>query len=142
MASITKEAKSALTSRDQDFHKDGPSLFFHVLSQLFTATFSNAQATRDNLSYFHPKRFRYDVIQVNNYISSAMMTLKAASSARGTITNQEILYFRFKVYKKIKIPVEWTTHIHFLESTVASIPGYTPETLFNETQAKYTTLLN
>ena len=101
MASITEEAKSALTSRDQEFHKDGPSLFHHVVSQLFTATFSNAQATRDNLADFHPKRFRYDVIQVNNYISSAVMTLKAASSAGGTITDQEILYFQFKVYKKI-----------------------------------------
>ena len=142
MASITKEAKSALVSRDQDFHEDGPSLFFHMVSQLFTATFSNAQATRDNLSDFHPKRFRYYVIQVDNYISSAVMTLKAASSARGTITDQEILYLQFKVYKKIKAPAEWTTHILFLESTVASTPGYTPETLFNETQAKYPTLLN
>ena len=142
MASITEEAKSSLASWDQDFHEDGPSLFFHVVSQLFTATFSNAQATRDNLSEFHPKRFRYDVIQVNNYISSAVMTLKAASSAGGTITDQEILYFQFKIYKKIKAPAEWTTHILFLESTVASTQGYTPETLFNETQAKYTTLLN
>ena len=106
------------------------------------ATFSNAQATHDNLSDFHRKQFKYDVIQVNNYISSAVMTLKAASSAGGTITDQEILSFQFKVYKKIKAPAEWTTHILFLESTVASIPGYTPETLFNETQAKYTTLLN
>ena len=142
MVSITEEAKSALASRDQDFNEDGPSLFFHVVSQLFTATFSNAQATRDNLSDFHPKRFRYDVIQVNSYISSAVMTLKAAASAGGTITDQEIFYFQFKVYKKIKAPAEWTTHILFLESTVASTPGYTPETLFNETQAKYTTLLN
>ena len=102
MASITEEAKSALASWDQDFHKDGPSLFFHVVSQLFVATFSNAQATCDNLSDFHLKRFRYDIIQVNNYISSAVMTLKAASSAGGTITDQEILYFQFKVYKKIK----------------------------------------
>ena len=142
MASITEEAKSALASRDQDFHEDGPSLFFHVVSQLFTATFSNAQATRDNLSDFHPKRFQYDVIQVNNYISSTVMTLQAASSAGGTITDQDILYFQFKVYKKIKAPTEWTTHILLLESTVTSTPGYTPETLFNETQAKYTTLLN
>ena len=28
MASITEEAKSALASRDRDFHEDGPSLFF------------------------------------------------------------------------------------------------------------------
>ena len=142
MASMTKEAKSPLASRNQYFHEDGPSLFFHVVSQLFTATFSNAQVTCDNLSDFHPKWFCYDVIQVNNYISSTVMTIKAASSAGGTITDQEILYFQFKVYKKIKAPVEWTTHIFFLESTVASTPGYTPETLFNETQAKYSTLLN
>ena len=142
MASITEEAKSTIASRDQDFHEDGPSIFFHVVSQLFTAPFSNAQATRDNLSDFHPKWFRYDVIQVNNYISSAVMTLKAALSAGGTITDQEILYFQFKVYKKITAPAEWTSHILFLESTVASTLGYTPETLFNETQAKYTTLLN
>ena len=116
MASITEEAKSALASREQDFHEDGPSLFFHMVSQLFTATFSNAQVTHNNLS--------------------------EASSAGGTIMDQEILYFQFKVYKKIKAPVEWTTHILFLESTVASTPGYTPETLFNEIQAKYTTLLN
>ena len=70
------------------------------------------------------------------------MTLKAASSAGGTITDQEILYFQFNVYKKIKALAEWTTHILFLESMVASTPGYMPETLSNETQAKYTTLLN
>ena len=45
------------------------------------------------------------------------MTLKAASSAGGTITNQEILYFQFKVYKKIKAPAEWTTHILTLTLT-------------------------
>ena len=142
IASITKEAKSAFTSRDQDFHKDSPSLFFHMVSQLFMATFSNAQVTHDNLSDFHPKRFRYDVIQVKNYISSTVMTLKAALSAGGTITDQELLYFQFNIYNKIKAPAEWTTHILFLESTVASTQGYTPETFFNETQANYTTLQN
>ena len=109
-----------------------------MVNQLFTATFSNAQATCDNLSDFHPKRLKYDIIQVNNYISSAGMTLKAALSAGGTITDLEILYFQFKVYKKIKAPAKWTTLILVLESTVASTPGYTPETLFNEIQAKYT----
>ena len=103
-ASITEEANLSLTSRDQDFHEDGLSLFYHVVSQLFTAIFSNAQATCDNLSDFHLKRFKYNIIQVINYISSAVMTLKPASSAGGTITDQEILYFQFKVYKKIKRP--------------------------------------
>ena len=113
-----------------------------MVSQLFMATFSNTQVTHENHLDFHPKRFKYNIIQVNNYISSAVMTLKAASSTGGTITNQEILYFQLKVYKKIKAPAKWTTHILFLESTVASTPSYTPEMLFNETQAKYTTLLN
>ena len=135
MASITEEAKLAFASRDQNFHEDGLSLFYHVVSQLFMATFSNAQATHDNLSDFHPKWFKYNIIQVNNYISSTVMTLKAVSSSGGTITDQEILYFQFKVYKKIKAPAQWTTHILFLESMVASTPGYTPETLFNKTQA-------
>ena len=87
MASITKEAKSALMSTDQDFHEDGPSLFYHAVSQLFTATFSNAQVTHDILSDFHPKWFKYDIIQVNKYISSNVMTLKAALSTGGTITD-------------------------------------------------------
>ena len=126
MASITEEAKSALTSRDQDFQKDGLSLLYHVVSQLFMATFSNTQATCNNLLDFHLKQFKYGIIQVNNYISSAVMTLKAASSAGGTITDQEILHFQFKVYKKIMALAEWTTHILFLQSTVASTPGYTP----------------
>ena len=64
MASITDEAKSALTSRDNNFHEDGPSLFYHVVSQLFMATFSNAQAARDNLLDFHPKRFKYNIFQL------------------------------------------------------------------------------
>ena len=131
-----------MQSRSCSFHEDGPSLFYHVVSQLFTATSSNAQANHDNLSDFHPERFKYDIVQVINHISSTIMTLNAASLASGTITNQEILYFQFKVYKKIKAPAEWTTHILLLESMVASIPGDTPDTPFNETQAKYTTLLN
>ena len=140
--SITDDAKSALASCELIFHEDGPTLFFHIVNQLFTATFSNAQATHDKLVEFHPKRFRYDILQVNNFICAAVKTLKAASTSGGTITNQEILYFQFKIYKKIKAPAEWTSHILFLEATVASNAGYLPDTLFNEVQSKYTHLSN
>ena len=109
--SITDDAKSVLASRELNFHEDGPTLFFHIVNQLFTATFSNAQATRDKLAEF-------------------------------TITDQEILYFQFKIYKKIKAPAEWTSHILFLEATIASNAGYLPDTLFNEVQSKYTNLSN
>ena len=140
--SITDDAKLALVSRELNFHEDGPTLFFHIVNQLFMATFSNAQATRDKLVEFHPKRFRYDILQVNNFIHAAVKTLKAASTSGGTITDQEILYFQFKIYKKIKAPAEWTSHILFLEATVASNAGYLPDTLFNEVQSKYTNLSN
>ena len=140
--SITDDAKSALASRELNFHEDGPMLFFHIVNQLFTATFSNAQATRDKLAEFHPKHFRYNILQVNNFIRAAVKTLKAASTSGGTITDQEILYFQFKIYKKMKAPAEWTSHILFLEATVASNAGYLPDTLFNKVQSKYTNLSN
>ena len=140
--SIADDAKSALASRELNFHEDGPTLFFHIVNQLFTATFLNAQATRDKLAEFHPKRFRYDILQVNNFIRAAVKTLKAASASGGTITEQEILYFQFNIYKKIKAPAEWTSHILFLEATVASNAGYLLDTLFNEVQSKYTNLSN
>ena len=143
MASITDKAKSSLASRgDVDFNNDGPKLFYHLVSELFTATFSNAQATRDKLSEFHPRRFKYDVTQVNNFIRSAIKTLKAASATGGSITDQEILYFQFKAYKKIKAPAEWTSHILFLEAKASSTPTYAPDTLYNEAQAKYNNLVN
>ena len=140
--SITDDAKSALASCELNFHEDGPTLFFHIVNQLFTASFSNAQATRDKLAEFHPKRFRYDILQVNNFICAAVKTLKATSTSGGTVTDQEILYFLFKIYKKIKVPAEWTSHILFLEATVASNAGYLPDTLFNKVQSKNTNLSN
>ena len=121
-----------------DFYEDGPKLFFHLVNQLFMATFSNAQATRDQLSDFHPKQMKYDtpIIQINNYACLAIKMLKAASTTGGTITDKEILYFQFKIYKKIKAPPEWATHMLFIEAQVASTPTYIPDTLFNEAQSK------
>ena len=43
--SIIDEAKAVMASSDLDFYEDGPVLFFHIMNQLFTATFLNAQAT-------------------------------------------------------------------------------------------------
>ena len=112
------------------------------MNELFTATFLNAQATQDKLSEFHPKHFKYDILQVNNFIHTAVKTLKAALTSGGTITKQEILYFQFKIYKKINSPAEWTSHVLFPEATMASQPHYLPDTLFNEVQSKYTNLMN
>ena len=48
-------SKSALLLSDLGFYEDGPKLFFHIVNQLFMATFSNFQVTRDQLSYLHLK---------------------------------------------------------------------------------------
>ena len=85
---------------------------------------------------------KYDINQINNYVHSAIKTLKAASTAGGTIMDQEILYFQFKIYKKIKAPALWAMHMFFMEVQVASTPTYIPDILFNEAQSKYTTLVN
>ena len=42
--SIMDDSKSALASCELNFYEDGPTLFF-IMNQLFTAMFSNAQAT-------------------------------------------------------------------------------------------------
>ena len=106
------------------------------------ATFSNAQVTRDQLSDLHPKQMKFNIIQISNYVHSAIKTLKAASTTGGMIMDQEILYFQFKIYKKIKAPAEWVAHMLFMEVQVASTPTYMPDTLFNEAQSRYTTLWN
>ena len=135
--SITDEAKAALASCKLTFHENGPTLFFHIVNQLLTTTFSNAQVTHDKLAELHLKHYKYDILQVNNFICTVIKMLKAASSSGGMITHQEILYFQFKIYKNIKAPAEWTSHILFLEATVASTPTYAPDTLFNEVQSKF-----
>ena len=56
--------------------------------------------------------------------------------------DQEILYFQFKIYKCIRTPAQWTSHILFLKAMVASTPTYSPDTLFNEVQSKFTNLTN
>ena len=54
MNSITDEAKPSLASHELDLYEDRPKLFFHIVNQLFTATFLNAQATHDKLLELHP----------------------------------------------------------------------------------------
>ena len=68
------EVKASLASHDLDFYEDRLMLLFHIASQLFTATFLNAQAMCNKLSVFHPKRLKYDILQVNNYICVALKT--------------------------------------------------------------------
>ena len=64
MNSLSDDARSNLANHsvDTNFHEDGPLLFYTILTDTFQATFSNAQATRDALLNFQPKRLKYSVI--------------------------------------------------------------------------------
>ena len=72
---IKDEVKGSLALCELDFHEDGPMPFCHIVNQLFAATFLNAQATHDKLAEFHPKHFKYNILQVNNNIWTAIKTL-------------------------------------------------------------------
>ncbi|KAL7565343.1 hypothetical protein ACA910_013565 [Epithemia clementina (nom. ined.)] len=142
MKSAKEDAKSKLATENKDFHEDGPTLLHYLVTNLITSTFSSAQATREQLSNFHPKRFKYDIAQVNGYIRSAIKTLRSAGTSTTTITNAEIRYYQFKIYKKIKSPAEWASKMLFLENTAAGDLTYSPDTLFNDTQSHYQTLVD
>ncbi|KAL7561437.1 hypothetical protein ACA910_009293 [Epithemia clementina (nom. ined.)] len=140
--SVSGDAKSKLATETFNFHEDGPTLLFHLITNLLTSTFSSAQATREQLSAFHPKRVKYDIPQVNAYIRSAVKTLRSAGTSTTTITDAEILYYQFKIYKRIKAPAEWTSKLLFLENVAASTPNYSPDTLFNKVQSHHQTLVD
>ena len=144
MNSMSDDARSNLANRsvDTNFHEDGPLLFYTILTDTFQATFSNAQATRDALLNFQPKRLKYNVLDINNHIRGCVKTLRAASTLGTRLTDQEIFYFQFKIYKRIKSPVEWTSKILFLENLYSLTPNMNPESLFTETNTQYSKLLN
>ena len=103
MNSIMEEAKSSLASQDHVmFHKDGPSLFFHIVMQLSTATFSNAQATCDKLADFHPKCYKYDILQVNNYIHIAIKCSNLLQLPVGQSQIKRFSIFSSKSTKRLK----------------------------------------
>jgi hypothetical protein len=139
MSSLTDEARANLMSKENtNFHEDGPTLLHILTSDIFRATFSSAQSTRDQLSLLQPSRYKYDVKAINNVIRAAVKTLRAGV---GTINNPEIFYYQFKIYKRIKAPLEWTSKILMLENTVSMDPTYTPETLYADVEAHYDKLL-
>ena len=142
--SLSDDARSNLANRsvDTNFHEDGPLLFYTIITDTFQATFSNAQATRGALLNFQPKRLKYNILDINNNIRGCVKTLRAASTLGTRLTDQEIFYFQFKIYKRIKSPVEWTSKILFLENLFSLTPNMNPESLFTETNSHYARLLN
>ena len=147
MASLSDEIKEKLANlEDVTFHDDGPTLYFYLMSSTFKATFSSAQATRKLLQSYHPKACKYDIKTVNNYIRGAIKTLCSASRggrARATrISNEEIFYFQFNIYKKIRSPQEWTSKILHWENKISDddTNTITPDDLFNDLERLVTDL--
>jgi hypothetical protein len=135
--SIIGDAKDRLIG-ETDLGKDGPILLHNVLNATFTATFSSAQSTRDNLANFDPKRLKYDIPQINNTIRVAIKKIRSA----GAVTDQEIFHFQFKIYKRIKSPAEWPSYLMHLENNIGTNPAYNPDRLFTDVENQHSKLVN
>jgi hypothetical protein len=136
--SFTEDAKDKLVSEGPQL-ADGPTLFFKVANETATATFSSAQATRDQIWNLCPSRFKYNIPAINNFLKLATKKLLAAQQQ---VSEQEISYFQFKTYKKIRSPAEWTTRILFLENQMASTPGYNTSRLYTDVEEHYKKLVS
>ena len=135
--SITDDAKSALASRELTFHEDGPTLFFHIVNQLFTATFSNAQATRDKLAEFHPKRFRYDILQVNNFIRAAVKTSRLPQPQAARSPTRKYCISNSRSTRKSRLQLNGPPIFYSWRQPLQATPG-TCRTLFS-TKSKAST---
>ena len=132
-ASTTEEARTRFVAEEQ-MDEDGPLLFFKLVYATYTASFSSAQSVRNQLFVFHPKKVKYDVTNINNFIRLAIKKLRSAAGENAAVANSEIFYHQYKIYRKIKSPVEWTSKLLFLENANAANADYTPEDLFRDTE--------
>ena len=135
--SLIGTAKDRLISED-DMINDGPTLLYNILTSTFTATFSSAQSTRENLSTFEPRRVKYNVPELNSAIRLAVQKIRSA----GEVMNQEIFHYQFKIYKKIKSPTEWSSYLMHLENTIGTNHAYTPDQLYTDVENQYNKLVN
>jgi hypothetical protein len=135
MASLSDEMKEQLANLE-DFRDDGHTVYHYLMSLTFKATLSSAQSTRKLLQNYHSKVCKFNIKTVNNYIRGAIKTLRSASrrgGARNTrISNEEIFYFQFNIYKKIRSPQEWTPNILHWETKISDDDAITPDKLFND----------
>lgn len=133
--SITDDAKSAIVSGGVP--DDGPLLFYKIMLSSFTATFSYAQATRIQLINLQPKKFAYDVLKINDQVRISLDAIKVATVAGQSVSNQEALFYLFEIYKRIKVPRSWVSHISYLESKAGMETNYQYTSLMNEAGRKY-----
>lgn len=134
-SSIIEDAKSSIIS--SGVPEDGPFLFYKVMKESFTATFTHAQATRILLMNLQPKKYSYDVLKVNEQVRISLDAIKVASAQGQGVNNQEALFILFEIYKRIKVPRSWVAHISYLESRAGMETDYKYSALMNEAARKY-----
>ncbi len=135
--SIATDYRATLASQTFQHNNDGPKLFHHLATQTQEATFAQAIATRSQLGSLHPKRFSYDIVKVNDFISRGVQIMRAAASNPDSVTNQEVLYFLFNCYQRIKTPAEWVQAVNFWKNQTASGALTTPDSVMDKSQALY-----
>ena len=140
--SVTDDAKNRMLADDGAIVEDGPTFFYRLVTSTFTTTFSSAQSTRDQLSNLQPRRYKYEITAINNVIRIAVSKLKASAGTNESISFNEIFYYQFKIYKKIRSPTDWITRILFLENKMTSDPSYHPEDLYNDSELQFNKLLD
>lgn len=133
--SVQGDAKTRLVSTLNNATKDGPTTFFAVMSQTFTATFAHSQSVRTTLQQLNPNRFQYNITEINRFIRFSVRLIKAGPKSI-SLSDAELKFYIFNVYKKIKTPREWVSHIAFLENKASTDPEYKPEDIMNDAEVK------
>jgi hypothetical protein len=117
-SSISGDTKSKIANAVNNFHEDGPLILHYIVTETFRATFSSAQAVRDQLSNLNPKTSKYNIKSLNTHIRGLFRQLRSTAGPGQNISEQEQFYYMFKTYKKIKSPMEWTSQLLFLENNL------------------------
>ena len=118
--STTEEARARFIADETQMEEDGPTLFYKLVFTTYTSSFSSAQSVRNQLYLFRPKKLKYEIPSINNFIRLAIKKLRASAGTNAAVANPEIFYFQYKIYRHIKSPLEWTNKLLFLENSQAA----------------------
>jgi len=140
-ASISEEAKSKYVSTKGQL-QDGPTMLYTILKGTFVATFSHFQSVRMTLQSLHLRKFNYEIVKVNEYVRLSSKAIHQGAPSGQALSNQELLFYLFNTYKRIKAPSAWTAKINFLESQAGCDATYTPTVLMDEVDKYYNDLKN
>ena len=94
------------------------------------------------LQSLHLRKFNYEIVKVNKYVQLSSKAIRQGAPSGQALSNQELLFYLFNTYKRIKAPSAWTAKINFLESQAGCDTTYTPTVLMDEVDKYYNDLKN